>query len=151
MIVFISKYFILIRYSPAQTIVASPHLSSASYLGGANLISTGAKVISNAGYAGTVYPATSGYVSGDGLLATGGHSIASTGGLVHSGAVVSSAYPNAGYVSPAGSYGGYYGAGSKLIAGNGLYAANGLYASSGAYANGLLGTAAGLRYAFASL
>lgn len=39
------------RYTPTQTIV-TPGLASASYLHGSNLVSTGAKIISNAGYAG---------------------------------------------------------------------------------------------------
>lgn len=121
-----------LRYTPSLNSVY-PGLSSASYLSGSNLVSTGTQVIPSAGVVSATYPTSAGYVSGN-LLAARGHS-AAAGGLLHSG-IVSSPYPNAAYVSSAA---GHYGAGSKIIAGNGLYAANGLYSG-----NGLL-TTSGLR------
>lgn len=90
---------------------------------------TGAKLISNAGLAGAVYPATvahNGYVSASGIHGASG--------LLHSGIVSSP---------------GYYGAGSKLITGNGLYAGHGIYSTAahgGLHANGLLASTSGLRF-----
>lgn len=101
----------------------------------------GAKLISNAGLAGAVYPSSvaahNGYVSTSGIHGGG---VAS--GLLHSGIVSSPGY----YGSTA------YGAGSKLIAGNGLYAGHGIYSSghaglnAGLHANGLLASTSGLRF-----
>lgn len=140
------------RYSPAQTIVSTPgHLASAGYLASSNLVSaTGAKLISNAGLAGAIYPATAahnGYVSTSGGLLAAGISGGAASGLLHTGGIVSSP--------------GYYGAGSKLIAGNGLYTGHGIYSTNGLYtnahglnahgalhANGLLATTSGLRLVY---
>lgn len=119
-------FLIPFRYTPAQTVVATPgHLSTGSYL-------AGTKLVSNAGLAGAaVYPATvahNGYVSASGI-----HGAGAASGLLHSG-IVSSA--------------GYYGAGSKLIAGNGLYAGHGIYSTAhgGLHGNGLLASTSGLRF-----